>query len=230
MALVLDLRYRYLMFSCNFFGRIAITSITKVFSGSQVALIVRGKNSATHAPDLMQQHADCVLSNGSPIGFYGQGNDGSSGGGSSGIGDVSKASAASFNSTGFGMTGVVFNFAQLSRRRANYVDATIARGTGTISTVLLIQTSRAEATAFDRAWAEMTLDPGSFHIVGWNCSSHASTAFQKSGILAGGIPGLDTPDNLYRQLCTEKAGKFTTHSGYIGFSPAGAGFVMSISS
>jgi hypothetical protein len=106
-----------------------------VFSGSQVALIVRGKNSAAHRPELMEQHADCVLSNGAPIGFYGEGNDGSSAGGSSGIAKVSKTSAASFNSSGFGMSGVVFEFAQLSRFRANYVDAAIARSTGTISTV-----------------------------------------------------------------------------------------------
>lgn len=207
-----------------------MTLTTLVFSGSQVALIVRGKLSAAHEPDLMEQHADCVLSNGTPIGFYGEGNHGSSAGGSSGIDKSSRKSAASFNSTGFGMSGVVYEYAELARFRANYVDAAIARGTGSICTMLVVTVSNAEAQAFDEAWSEMKKDPGSFHIVGANCSSHASQAFQKSGILAGGIPGLDTPNNLYRQLSTEKAAKVTTYSGYAGFLPAGAGFSVTISS
>lgn len=206
-----------------------MTLTTLVFSGSQVALIVRGKLSAAHEPDLMEQHADCVLSNGAPIGFYGQGNHGSSADGSSGIDKSSRKSAASFNSSGFGMSGVVYEYAELSRFRAPYVDIAIARGTGSICTVLVVTVSNGEAKAFDQAWTAMKKDPGSFHILGSNCSSHASQAFQNSGILAGGIPGLDTPNNLYRQLATEKAGKAATYSGYAGFSPAGAGFSVTIS-
>ncbi len=205
-----------------------MTASTFTFSGDRVALIVRGKTSHSHAPGVMEQHADCILSNGAPIGFFGTGNDGSSGGASSGIGESSRRSANSSNSSGMGMTGVVYDFAGLSRARANYVDMTVARGTGTISTVLFVQVSAAEARAFDRAWADMMADPGSFHILGWNCSTHASMAFRNAGILAGGIPGLDTPDNLYRQLCVEKAGKVSVISGYVGFSAFGSGYMLTV--
>lgn len=199
-----------------------------IFSGNQIALIVRGKTSHAHEPELMQQHADCVLSNGSPIGFYGAGNAGSSAGASSGVGKSSKSSAGSSNSSGIAMTGLVYDFAALSRFRANYVDAGIARGTKTISTVLFVQVSAAEASAFDAAWAEMIKDPGHFNIIGWNCSTHASQAFRKSGVLAGGIPGLDTPNSLYEQLCRERQGKVVVISGYIGFFPFGPGFSLKV--
>jgi hypothetical protein len=49
-----------------------------LFSGDQVGLIVRGKKSHAHKPDVMEQHADCILSNGAPVGFFGEGNNGSS--------------------------------------------------------------------------------------------------------------------------------------------------------
>lgn len=43
------------------------------FTGNSVGLIVRGKCSQEHHPDNLDQHADCVLSNGAPIGFFGEG-------------------------------------------------------------------------------------------------------------------------------------------------------------
>jgi hypothetical protein len=204
-----------------------MTSTTFTFAGDSVALIVRGKTSHSHAPGLLEQHADCILSNGAPVGFYGQGNDGSSGG-SSGVGGTSKSSANSSNSSGLGMTGIVYDYSLLLRKRAPYVDAGIARGMGMISTVLFVPVSMVEASAFDKAWTDMTSDPGAFQILGWNCSTHASSAFRKAGILAGGIPGLDTPDNLYHQLCVEKAGKLSVVSGYIGFSTFGKGYMLTV--
>jgi len=187
-----------------------MASSTFTFAGDRVALIVRGKKSHEHAPGNLEQHADCILSNGAPIGFFGQGNDGSS------------------NSSGLGMDGIVYDYSKLSRKRAPYVDAGVAKSTGIMSTVLFVQVSTAEAIAFDQAWADMTSTPGAFHILGWNCSTHASSAFRKAGILAGGIPGLDTPDNLYRQLCAEKAGKLSVVSGYVGFSAFGKGYMLMV--
>jgi hypothetical protein len=196
--------------------------------GNRVGLIVRGKTSHANEPDLLNQHADCILSNGAPVGFFGEGNTGSSGGGSSGSGASSKKSAGSSNPTGIGMTGVVYDLSALARKRANYVDLSTAKATGTISTVLLVQVSISEGKAFDKAWSDISKDPGSFQILGWNCSTHASQAFKKAGILSGGIPGLDTPNNLYEQLCFEKRGKVSTASGYVGFSSSGAGCVVTI--
>lgn len=202
---------------------------TIIFTGSdRIGLVVRGKKSHAHEPDLMAQHADCILSNGAPIGFYGEGNTGSSSGGSSGSAASGKKSAGSSNSTGFAMSGVVYDASSLARKRAPYVDLGIAKGTNTISTVLLVQVSASEALAFDKAWSGMATDPGSFQILGWNCSTHASQAFKKAGVLSGGIPGLDTPNNIYKQLCFEKKGKVSMASGYVGFSASGSGYIVTI--
>lgn len=196
--------------------------------GDKVGLVVRGKSSHEDDPSVFNQHADCILSNGAPVGFFGAGNTGSSGGGSSGSGGTSRSSAGSSNSSGMAMTGVVYDATSLARHRANYVDLGVAQATKTVSAVLLVQVSTAEATAFDQAWADMTASPGSFHLLGWNCSTHASQAFRKSGILSGGIPGLDTPNNLYKQLCFEKRGKVSLICGYVGFSKGGAGWIMMV--
>jgi hypothetical protein len=175
------------------------------FPGNLVGLIVRGKENHAHEPGLMEQHADCILSNGAPVGFYGEGNDGSS------------------NSSGLGMQGIVYDFAQMQRKRRPYVDASSARGSKMLSTYLLVLVSAGEAKKFDDAWGVMTKSPGSFNILGGNCSTHASRAFQAAGILSGGIPGLDTPNNLYKQLCVEKKGKLYGGSGYLGFAKMSSG-------
>lgn len=196
--------------------------------GDRIGLVVRGKRSHADDPSVLAQHADCVLSNGAPVGFFGTGNTGSSGGGSSGSGGSSRSSANSSNSSGMGMTGVVYDAAALAANRANYVDLGIAQATKTVSTVLLVQVSATEAAAFDKAWSDMAADPGSFQLLGWNCSTHASQAFRRAGILSGGIPGLDTPNNLYKQLCFEKKGKVSMVAGYVGFKPGGKGFYMMV--
>ena len=126
------------------------------------------------------------------------------------------------------MDGIVYDFSALSRKRANNVDLKIAKANQTVSTVLIVPVSAKEAAAFDKAWEEMSADPGMFNILGWNCATHASNAFRRAGILSGGIPGLDTPDNLYKQLCVEKGGKVTSVSGYVGFSSSGARYVLNI--
>lgn len=197
-------------------------------AGDRVGLIVRGKTSHEHDPSLLAQHADCILSTGAPVGFFGTGNAGSSAAAPSGSGASSRKSAQTSQSSGLGMTGVVYDASGLARNRANYVDLGIARATKTVSMVLLVQVSAAEAAAFDQAWADMTSNPGSFHLLGWNCSTHASQAFRKAGILSGGIPGLDTPNNLYKQICFEKKGKTSAGAGYVGFTPFTTGYMLTV--
>jgi hypothetical protein len=46
---------------------------TVTFNGTKIALIVRGKLNTNRDPDLMAQHADVILPDGSPIGFFGKG-------------------------------------------------------------------------------------------------------------------------------------------------------------
>jgi hypothetical protein len=178
-----------------------------VMPAGSVALVVRGKKSASDEPGLLEQHADCILTDGSPIGFYGTGND------------------QSGNAIGLRMNGEVWDYALLSTRRVMYVDFHSAVAYGAISTTLFVQVTVSQGKAFDAAWATMQKSPGSFNIIGDNCSTHASKAFIDAGILTDGIPGLDTPDNLYRQLVSKLSGKTTSMSGYIGFIPRpGGGF------
>jgi hypothetical protein len=74
---------------------------TITFDGKKVALIVRGKLALDHEPDLMAQHADVILGDGTPIGFFGEG-EGTSGSGAS---------------SGSGMKGVVYNYSLLKVHR-----------------------------------------------------------------------------------------------------------------
>lgn len=113
-------------------------------------------------PGLLAQHADCILLNGAPGGFYGGVNAGSSGGGSSGSGATSRKRAATSNSSGFGMTGVVFDADAMALNRANCIDRDIAKVTGRVSTLLLVHVSAAEAAALDKAWADLSGDPDLF--------------------------------------------------------------------
>ena len=172
----------------------------------RIGLVVRGKLSATHHPDLMAQHADAILSDGSPLGFYGEGNGGSA------------------NGIGMGMQGVVYDYQALRIQRPFYVNADSAMANRVVSTVLLVTVTAVQARAFADSWAAMTVHPGSFNIVGGNCSTHASAAFIAAGVLADGIPGLDTPDNLYGQIVNDiPAASLQSLTGYVGFSPAPAG-------
>jgi hypothetical protein len=171
---------------------------------NSVGLIVRGKLSPDHEPRLLDQHADCVLPDGSPIGFYGTGNGGSG------------------NSSGIGMNGVVWDFSILSSTRVYYVDFDSAVAYGAVATLLIVPATKVQCDAFVSAWSSMQKKPGSFSLLGNNCSTHASNAFVSAGLLKGGIPGLDTPNNLYNQL-VKAIGGVQSLSGYFGFikNPSG---------
>lgn len=184
-----------------------------IFAGEHVGLIVRGKTSATHNPGVMEQHADCILSDGSCVGFFGEGRDGSSG---------------SSGSAGLNMRGVVYDMDGLRQNRPYYIDGALARGYNVVSTVLSIFVGTSQAQAFDQAWASLAANPPSFWLAGANCSTRASGAFKTAGILSGGIPGLDTPDHLYDQLVATLGNVCSSHSGYVGFTPANNGYDVTI--
>lgn len=192
---------------------------TLKFTGSTVALIVRGKTSAAHEPGNMAQHSDVILADGSPMGFFG-----GEGGASSG------SASSSWSSIGMNMKGFVADYAGFMRIRPFYVDGAQAKRYKKVSTVLVVPATISQATAFALYWKKLQGNPGSFHLLGSNCSSHASEAFVESGILAGGIPGLDTPNNLYKQLVSLYGKKTQSHSGFVGFTarPGGGGYDVTI--
>jgi len=204
--------YGFLTNSYQGRARMADTIVKFSSSDSCIGLIVRGKLSAQHHPGAMAQHADVILADGSPVGFYGEGNGGNS------------------NSVGLGMQGVVYDHAALRIQRPYYIDVSSAVSNRVVSTVLLVKVTSDQANKFAKSWASMTTDPGNFNILGGNCSTHASASFIDAGLLKRGIPGLDTPDNLYAQLVKElPATSLQSLSGYIGFQvEPGGGFSLAL--
>ncbi len=173
---------------------------TIVFDGTKVALIVRGKIGVDHEPDLLAQHADVILADGSPVGFFGEGQGTSGSGGSS----------------GFGMDGIVYDHRLFQVHRPYYVDLDYAKKYKTKSTLLIITVTEKEASLFKKFWVRLKINPGGFRLVGDNCSTHASEAFTNAGIAGRSIPGLDTPNRLYKQL-NDRHKTARSYSGHIGF-------------
>ena len=175
---------------------------------TKVGFVVRGMRGPDADPRLLDQHADCVLSDGSPVGFYGEGPP------RTGAGGFSDAS----NSVGFNMTGAVYDYHGMFLKRRQYVDLRTAKGHDVVSTVLTVNVTDQQGRLFDGYWRQRLLKPGGFDFVGNNCSTHASEAFVVAGILAGSIPGLDTPVHLYRQLVkAQGVHRTTSYTGHVGF-------------
>jgi hypothetical protein len=186
---------------------------TLTFSGTTIALVVRGKKSASDDPPWMAQHADCILADGMPLGFYGVQSP------------IDKGSAKA----GMGLPGAVWDYPLLKIHRPFYVDLALAKRYNVISTVLVLDVSVTEAKLFKESWDSMKRAPGEFNFVGGNCSTHASLAFVHAGIVSDEIPGLDTPNNLYIQLAAARAGKTKSYSGFVGATPtSGGGFTATV--
>jgi hypothetical protein len=165
-----------------------VGTVNLTFAGDKVGLIVRGKSSHTHHPGVMEQHADVILSNGAPVGFFGEGAGGASSGNSSHQpGGSSGSSGGTSGSTGMGMDGVVYDFAEMQKKRAHYVDGSIAKAYKVVSAVLIIPVTAKQASDFDAYWTGLKAKPDTFYILGGNCSTRASRGFENSGILSGGM-------------------------------------------
>ncbi len=187
---------------------------------TQVGLIVRGKIDHNHEPGKLEQHADCVLPNGVPVGFFGGGGDASSGSFASITNSFSgwaDGPSGVWNSVGLNMKGFVAYYEDFQKMRPAYVDLNLAIKYKTVSTLLIINVNETQAGLFQSYWEQLRLNPGAFNILGGNCSTHASEAFRHAHILNKGIPGLDTPNNLYQQLFKLNKESSQSVSGHVGF-------------
>lgn len=173
-----------------------------------IALIIRGKKSAEHNPGI-NSHADCILPGGEPLGYFSaQGTQ--SGGDSSG----------SWHSVGLNQQGQVIDYSIMKRALKAYTNPEIAHSKKLYSTILLIEIDAIEAISFKNYWSNLKTKPDGFRLLGNNCSTHASKAFIKAKILRRGIPGLDTPNNLYKQLLELKDRRMISYSGFVGHCPS----------
>jgi hypothetical protein len=168
-----------------------------------IAIIIRGKHNEAHEPGPFDQHADVVLSDGSPYGYFGEG--------------------VGFSADyGMFMDGVVYNYDVFKQKRPYYIDSEYAKRVNVISTICVIRVSDDVAVRFDQYWKNPKVrGKDSFSMLGNNCATHAAEAFRHAGVMKGGIPGLDTPDHLYHELKLRLGGNFKCTSGYIGFTPKG---------
>lgn len=193
-----------------------------------VGLIVRGKWSRGHHPGVMAQHADIVMPGSGGMetrGFFGDqqrpgfgssASSGSSGSGSSGRG--SSAGSSILDSIGLGMRGVVADFDWFLAHRPYYVDLELAKVMDVKSALILVKVSRSEAARLATSWDDLAADPGTFNILGQNCSTAAAAGFESAAI-GREISGLDTPDHLYEQL-RERYHDAYMISGYYGYTRA----------
>jgi hypothetical protein len=169
-----------------------------------VGLIVRGKYSKEHHPGVMEQHADVVVPSASgempTMGYFGQG-----GGVSGGI--------------GLGMEGISADLPWFLANRPQYVDLELAKLVDMRSSLILIKVTEKQATILTKYWADLKSDPGTFNILGANCSTAAAAGFEKARITKE-ISGLDTPDNLFEQLRGQYKDAYMI-SGYYGYTRIG---------
>lgn len=127
------------------------------------------------------------------------------------------------------MRGVVYDYDDFIKKhdglRRPYVDIALARlaEINLKSTLLIVDVAPPATRLFVEYWNKLKLDPGGSFMVGANCSTRASAAFVYAKLLPNGIPGLDTPDKLYRQLVAELPGRTKSYSGYLGFTPKPGG-------
>lgn len=192
------------------------------FNKDKLGLIIRGKKGPLHNPGHMEQHADCILGSGIPVGFFG----------------AADPESYSGNESGLNLKGdVYYDRAEfIANRRPFYVDRRLAEEYGVISTVLIIDANPSQVSKFKEFWEKLNLTPGGFDIVGANCSTHATEAFTYAGVIPkrinsggrftdrkGDMPGLDTPDNLYSWLKLLKPSS-KSYSGYVGFKGTSSGY------
>lgn len=197
-------------------------SINLGFNGQHVGLIVRGKLSAAHEPALSAQHADCILSNGAPMGFFGEG--GGQGSSTQNAPSGSSVAASVISEASFGLRGEVYDFKEFKEKRPFYVEKEMAAKFGTISAVMRLPVSTQEAKLFDAYWHGLDEKPRNFYLAGGNCSTRAAQAFRTAGLTKRGIPGIDTPNNLWNQLVASQGAKVETYFGIVSFQAHGKGF------
>jgi len=177
-------------------------------------LIVRGMWSKNHEPGLMEQHADVVIPDAEgrmkTRGYFGD-QPGATG-----------SSAGSRASIGMGIAGISADmdwFLDPENKHIASVDLELAKLVDLKSSLILIKVTWAQAADLDRYWEDLKEDPGTFYILGKNCSTAAAAGFEKAD-LSKEIVGLDTPDNLFQQLRKRYHDAFMI-SGYYGYTRSG---------
>lgn len=89
------------------------------------------------------------------------------------------------SATFIGIRGEVYDVEGFKRHRPYYVDATLARGDGVVSTALVVRVSRARVDRLDDCRERLTDDLETFRLLGKNRFAQSSAAFRFANIFAG---------------------------------------------
>lgn len=123
--------------------------------------------------------------------------------------------------------GEVQTTADLRRVRPHYVSPAVARscaykgrpGYKMVTDWVKFKVTPEQAAALSAAWAELAADPPAFRLAGKNCSTRAYECFRRAGILPGGIPGIDRPENMLGPL-RRYYPDLTVETGWFGIDDA----------
>jgi hypothetical protein len=158
---------------------------------------------------VMEQHADVVIpdANGrmNTRGYFGD--------------QAGRGSSGSGGSIGMGLPGISADMGWFLQHRTEYVDLELAKLNDVKSSLILVKATRQQAAELTQYWDRLKSDPGTFYILGKNCSTAAAAGFERAHI-TGEINGLDTPDNLFQQLRAQYPDAYMI-SGYYGYTRIG---------
>lgn len=170
----------------------------------RVGLIVRYKAARSAPCSDGFGHVDAILPSGEPMGFY----------------------SKTFDLTAIvSADGEVKDYALTAASRPQYVSIKDARAKRCPSVALSIPVTRKQADTVTAEWARYRTSAMTYRAAGGNCATYIAEAWETAGIIKGGIPGLDTPDNLF-EFVDGLFPKADFAMGYFGFRPLGPLFVV----
>jgi len=118
------------------------------------------------------------------IGYYGYGGNG-----------------GSYNGVGMGLTGHLnwgYNdWLNGPTARPQYVNGPAG---GVLSTICQVMVCPSQIAQMNAAAQAMQANPGTFNMLGGNCSTHACSILGAGGVMQSGISGINNPQNLQDQL------------------------------
>lgn len=187
------------------------------FNENTVGCVIRNMRNLNSYEPTYNQHIDCILPSGEPVGFFGRPGPGSSG-----------PFSASWNSLALNEIGNVFGYDRLLLIAPELVDLEEAMKKNVLSGVLILQfpeKNQDKAHCFHKYWVEAKgakkgeLKP--FHIIGRNCSTFAYNGFKESNILNERMSYIfDTPRKLFDALIRGSKNEGYTlkcYFGHVGF-------------
>lgn len=74
-----------------------------------------------------------------------------------------------------------------------------------------------QADALAEAWVEMEKDPPFFRLLNRNCATRAAQALVQAGIIPRGIPSIETPGNLMREMKRIYGDDLRFEEGFFGY-------------